>query len=604
MDSVTLAVRQLHRRVWVLGIAFLPFIALLVARLWWVQLRQEAQHVERITRQSVRSIRMPAVRGRILAAGGEVLVDNQPTFDAVFTVEAMRQGTPTAVSVARIMAAAQRLAVAVGRPLSLTETVVRRHLSWYPALPLTVFANLDERELTVVAECAEQFDGLEIRPGFRRVYRYPGTASHLLGFTGIRDPADAVEQRRYSYFEREPRGRDGLERQYDQILVGTPGRKTVRVDMRGYVHEEFERGTQPVDGVSLKLALDLRAQQVGERLMAEKTGALVLVDCRTGGVLAMVSSPSFSLTELSASHYAALAADEQRRPLFNRALAAGYLPGSIVKPLIALAGLTNGVIDAEQTIVHCPGFHAVGNRPIHCASTYGHGNLALTAALAQSCNTYFIAMGLRIGLEEIAAMMTQAGFGSSPGLDFPGGGGAGLVPSRAWAQAALRREWLAIDTAFISIGQGSVNISPLQAAMYAAAIANGGTLLRPFLVDEWLDGSGRAVRKTAPEIRGRLAVSAEHLAVVRDAMAKVVVGPLSSAPAVANRAISVAAKTGTAEVGAGEGRYKNVWLIGYAPVEAPQYAFALVVERGDSGGRTAAPIVGRLFEHWLGATEP
>lgn len=585
-------------RVWVLGITLVPFIALLFTRLWWVQVRKGPEFVESIVRQSVRDIRVPAVRGRIRAGNGAIIADNRPSFDLVLNIEELKVPGPQSRTVESVLKAARSMAWLIGREPSLTEAQIRRHMSWYPALPLTLIEDLNKREITLIVERSEEIRGLEIRPGFRRIYPFPGLASHILGFTAARYPPDEGERRRYSYFEREPHGRSGLELYYDAMLSGTPGRKTVRVDTLGYVREETAREILPESGATLTLELDLAAQTLAERLLSGHTGALVLMSAETGGIIAMASSPTYSLTDLSGRRYAELASDSEGRPLLNRALAGGYLPGSIVKPLIALAAMEAGVLDPHSTRINCPGYYRLGDTRIRCARRSGHGWLTLVPALAQSCNTFFIALGQEAHLEALTAVFSQAGLGTSPGIDLPGGGDAGLAPTREWARRRLGREWGAADTAFISIGQGNISLSPLQAAVYAAAIGNGGAVLQPRLARDLRAEDGQLLKRFAPSVRGRLASSPEELAVVRKGMDEVVNSAIGGAPLARNTAISIAGKTGTAEVGPAGNRHKNAWFIGFAPVQAPKYAFAVVIERGRSGGRSAAPLIASLFEQW------
>ncbi|MDT8390881.1 MAG: penicillin-binding protein 2 [Lentisphaeria bacterium] len=585
-------------RIWLLGLVILLGMGGLVIRLWWVQIKQGPEHVERIIKQSIRDIRLPAVRGRILTRGGEVLADNQPSYDLIFKVEDMRRRGRKSATVNHILDRGALIAGRINRPSPLTEARVRRHIDWYPALPLTIFEKLNKRELTLALEHVDQTSGWSIRDGFIRTYPHGAVAAHVTGFTGITDPPD---EEHYFYHEREPHGRAGLERFYDDILAGKAGRKTVRVDTLGYADQEANPPVAPENGVSLVLEMDLRAQQIAERLMAGKRGAFVLLNARTGGVLALVSAPGYNLNALTTDYYARLAGDTENFPLLNRAVSPGYMPGSIVKPLVALAAFEAGKLDADTTVVTCPGYFKMGDMRINCGRRSGHGDLTLRAAIAQSCNTFFIELGQQTGLEDLAKTFRQAGLGESPGLDIPGGGGAGLVPSRPWARERLGRAWIASDTAFISIGQGMINLSPLQAAVYTAAIANGGAVLKPRLVHSMIREDGQIVKKMPVEIRRRLTDTPAYLDSLRAGMDAVVNSDIGGAPEARNSVISVAGKTGTAEKGPRTERTKNTWFTGFAPIEDPRYAFTVIVEDGQSGGKTAAPIVSAFFDAWLTA---
>jgi penicillin-binding protein 2 len=284
-------------------------------------------------------------------------------------------------------------------------------------------------------------------------------------------------------------------------------------------------------------------------------------------------------------------------PLLNRAISVPYTPGSIVKPLVALAALKAGVIDAA-TIWNCDGKYVIGNRAIHCWNRYGHGPVNVVEAIKFSCNPFFIDAGLKTGVDRLQPMFSAAGLGASPGLDLPDCA-AGYIPSRAFARQHWGRKWIAIDTAYVSIGQGALAISPLQAALFVAAIGNGGKVFRPYLVQSVCSAGGRVLRNTAPVVAHRLRVRPEHLALIQQGMRVAGNARHGTAKHAANPAISLAGKTGTAEVGFGTGRYKNTWIICYGPVDNPRYALACIVEHGKRGGRTAAPLAGQFFRRWL-----
>jgi len=585
----------------VLGIVCCLGLALLGVRYWDVQVRRGPEHARDVARQSIRRIRLPAVRGRILARGGEALADNGAVYDLTFDLAEMRQGGRRRTR-EYILDQAEAVGCAIGRLSPLTDDGVQRQLRVAPALPLTVYSDLTPPELARAAEYLPRPPGLRIATRYQRRHPYPGAATHVLGFVGRTRPPDEFLLSRYSYVTPEIRGRDGLEKACDDELAGRPGMRTVRVTTLGYVYQEVGPVVAPEPGADLWLTLDVRAQQVAERLLAGRTGALVVVEVATGAVLAMASAPSYHLETLTARGYAELARDTETRPLVNRALAAGYLPGSIIKPLIGLAALEAGTVAPEADTRTCKGAYTLGDTRIGCWHRRGHGELDLIHAVEQSCNVFFIDTGLATGLERIAPMLVGAGLGRAPAIELPAVG-EGLVPTRAWALETWNRDWLAIDTAYLSIGQGAVALSPLQAALYAAAIANGGTVFRPYVVARIVDAAGNDRRITPPLAVSQLPASPGNLAVIRRGMALVVNGEHASAAEARNPAITLAGKTGTAEMGLDDTRYNNTWFIGYGPLEEPRYAIAVLVERGASGGKTAAPLAGQFFTRWLSPPE-
>ncbi len=414
------------------------------------------------------------------------------------------------------------------------------------------------------------------------------------------------------YATPELHGWAGLEKQYDGELCGVPGFRLVRVSALGYVHEDIGTPIPPQNGNDLVLAIDLRAQLAAERVLEAPgyRGALVVVEVDTGAVVAMASVPGYDLARVDSSqhdpaYYADLQADRERRPLLNRAMAT-YTPGSVLKPLIALAALEAGAIRPEA-VYECTGAYALGpGAQIRCWDRAGHGPLTLVRAIECSCNPYFIAAGVSTGLERIQPVLAGAGIGTRPRLDLPPQQPerleTGIFPSREYVaqRSGGRHPWRVADTAFLSIGQGIIGVTPMHAALYAAAIANGGLVYRPFLVRSVRRPDGREVRSAVPTVDSRLPASPESLALVREGMTQVVNGARGTGRNARNRVISLAGKTGTAEVAAPDERYHDTWFIGFGPVEAPRYAIAVLVERGESGGRTAAALAAQFFDRWLG----
>lgn len=592
---------QFRLRLWlVAGCSALLFLGLGV-RLWWVQVGRTDAYDARISRQTVRRLLIEPVRGRIFAADGTVLADNQARYDLVFHLAEMRRPGVRARTVNYILEQGARLSSLLERPLPVTRERLERHLRLYPARALVVYRDLTPVELARVCEMPGPPPGLEIVSRVVRTHPCPGVATHVLGFTGWRpwlQEEPAAGRPRLAYAPPALVGRDGLERFYDSELRGRPGERLVRVDILGYIHGEIGTSTPAADGADLLLTLDLTAQRAAERALRGRTGALVAVEVDTGAVLAMASSPTYDLASLDTLRYAALAADETERPLLNRALSASYIPGSILKPLIALAALRTGALAPADTVL-CPGACVVGDQTIGCWKRSGHGSLDLLHALEGSCNVYFIQAGLRTGLDELLPTLAGAGFGRAPEVDLPGSAG-GFLPSRNWAHQVRRSPWTMGDTAFISIGQGPVTLTPLQAALYAAALANGGNVYRPYLVRAIRGPAGSYRSMTAPIVRNRLPATAAEIGLIRDGMALVVQGAQGTARDAFTPLLPMAGKTGTAEVDGAGGRHKNAWFIGFGPVAAPRYAVAVLVERGTSGGQTASPIARRFLDEWLG----
>ena len=599
-------------RILLLGAVAAALTALVVCKLYDEQIDRGESYRDRISRQSIRRIRIPARRGRIFAADMRVLADNRGGCMILLYPEEMRQPgrRSRALTIDYIDRAARAIAGVLHRdtpPVSRSD--ISRHLIQSPGLPLILYRGLSVPEAAAVLELARFFNGIGIEEDISRAYPGGSLAAHLVGYTGRADPRAASDRRRFSYYVPDLVGRAGLERRFDRIpglggeegagLLGMPGYSLAQVDYLGFIRTRRLEYRPPEDGYHLVLTLDSRAQQLAEEAIAGRRGAFVLLDAETGAVLAMASSPAYDLDRFSPylpSDYYRMLLEDPARPMLNRAIFGTYTPGSVLKPLVAMALLENGVDPSEKVL--CEGFAAIGTGGIHCASRYGHGELDLEEALERSCNVYFITNGIRVGFGSIAAVLRSAGLGEPTGFEL--GDARGDFPSAELKKRLYRTGWTPFDTGLISIGQGVITVTPLQVAVYVAAIANGGRVMRPYVAERMVDRNGMTVWRGEPEERNRLAVSPEHLELVRSGMHRVVHEPKGSGRRADTPVIDLSGKTGSAEVGSGAARYKNTWFTAFGTCRGGTYAAVLLIERGDSGGGTCAPRMRRFFESYLG----
>jgi len=583
-------------RVGILALAAFLLFSVLVIRLWNMQVIRSSEYEYKDRKQSARRIRIPAMRGEILGRDGTAIVRNRPSFNVLFhpgemTTERSRDQAQF------IMDKADQVAAVIGRYNPLTLENVRRHLNYQPGLPLTAFEDLSEEERGRLDELFPPVRGLEVTAEPMREYPFGSLAAQLIGYVGNEDPGDADDRREYFYYLPSLEGRSGLEYQFNKKLSGKAGSQFVMVNSNGFVHEQLEEPTPPENGFDLRLTLDIDGQLAAERALRGHLGAIVVLSAETGAVRVMASSPTFSpgdfVPSISRVRYRELSEDPGK-PFLNRAVQGAYMPGSTIKPLTALAALENGI--PETKTYDCTGRTPLGyNDGIRCTGI--HHELDMRHAIMKSCNVYFVELGVEVGIDALSRMFESAGIGRKTGIE---------VAERTGDLPKDGPGWNKNETAYVSIGQGRVTVTPLQAAVFYAAIANGGTIYNPYLIDhiydhDRLSGSRLSVFDAVPLKTGKLAASESSLNVVREGMYLVVNDPGGSGRRGSIKSAVLYAKTGTANVGSGANATKNTWFNGYVkhPRTGELLSFAAVIEHGESGGSTTAPIVAEMLSEWF-----
>ena len=596
------SIQEIH--VWRLLMAWAAMLGLfgaLAFRLWNLQVGQGMEYQRRLAKQSLRSVRLPGIRGRILDRNGERLADNRPSYCVSLYLEEFRRPGSVQRTVDGVMDSLDRIAETMDRPRQMQAQDVRQHLGRRTPLPLVAWRDLDETAVARFAEHAGEFPGAELTAEPVRTYPNGKSACHLLGYVGradetAMDGSGEEEPEKFHYYLPEMAGKSGVEKRLDGVLRANAGGKLeIQVDVAGFKFDEVSR-REPGKGSDVVLAVDARIQRAAEAALEGQRGAAVVVDPANGDVLALASAPEYDPNDfvpaVPARIWNALLKDEAR-PLYNRATGGEYAPGSTFKPVTLLAALHGGKVAAD-TRFSCPGYFNLGSARFRCWQHWGHGSIDLQSAIRYSCNVYLFHSALACGPEAVQATARNCGFGRKTeiSLDFER---PGLVPDAAWKRAERRDSWRDGDTCNLAIGQGALLVTPLQMGMYAAALANGGTLWRPRLVRRIAGSDGTAQDVAPAQAPGGPEWEARHVRVVREGMRDAVNQPDGSGKRAALPHVTVAAKTGTAEYGVkGSGR-KMTWMIAFAPFENPRYAVALLVEDGVSGGTTAAPKVRQLL---------
>lgn len=566
-----------------LAVLFTLGLSVLSVELYRVQVVDVAKFKEDLTQQATRRMRKPGIRGRILDSRGGVIAESRARRDLVCDLSVFLKSGGTAKTVKAVDEAISRVSEVLGfdRPESLTTNRIVRHIRTQSAVPLCVLRDLDEQSLARFEERASEFQGFSVESHAERVYPRGSFAAHLVGYTGRDRSSDDEDDVRMLAYELEMKGRAGLESFYDTYLAGIAGAVRIPVDARGFkprgaardsiaLGETEERAAQ--DGLDLELTIDPVMQTAAEKQLEGVCGAFVAIDPRDGAVLALASAPTYDPNDfvpfVSAKRYRELA-DDENHPLMNRATAGLYAPGSTFKPVTALAALRSGIKpDSEY---ECTGVYKLGTMRLHCWNRWGQGPMNMLHAIEQSCNPYFARLGYLMGTNSLFRMAREFGFEAKTGIDY--------APERAGSLTSPPfYPGLACQSA---IGQGRLQVTPLQMAVECATIANGGSVFTPYL-------KKRAAGSPPPTPVRKLSCTAEQMNVVREGMLAVVEGKKGTGKSIGRLKVSCAGKTGTAQIGGGQ---KNTWIIAFAPYEAPTVAVAMVVERGESGGKTVAPRV-------------
>ena len=583
---------------------------ILLAALWSVQVMHGEHYGNKQDVQSLRRIRIPAARGQIVDRNGVVLANNRPSYDIAIYLDQLGRVSKKTDVVRVAQANLGALSATLGLPITLADRDVRIHYQRRRPLPLPVWRDLRPETVAAFAERASNLPGADLIVMPVREYPQGSLAAHLLGYVGKagQDDSDEEELEKFYYYQPDSVGRQGVEKACDEYLRGSPGGRTIRVNPAGRIADDLGEKQAELGG-RVTLTIDAKLQRIVEEALAhthlsdgkELRGAAVLLDVRTGEVLAMASLPSFDPNIFNpgtpAQTVRAVLSDPAK-PMWNRAIGGGYPPGSTFKTITLLAGLESGAISPQDTVA-CSGSLQIGNwhRLFNCWEHAGHGRLDADGAIKHSCDVWFYVEGMKTGVDAITKTAAEFGLGQSTGFDV-GREEFGLVPSRAWKWTQRGEKWWDGDTAQLSIGQSFLLVTPVQMACVAATFANKGTCLRPFVVRRIEAASGQVVHESQTEVRARLSATPRQLEIVRHAMLSAAQGGTAGGAAV--KGMSIAGKTGTAEYDTKQGRFKRAWFMGFAPYDEPRFALSVLIEDADSGSHTAAPVAGEIFARMFG----
>jgi penicillin-binding protein 2 len=591
---------ELRRRSQLLFIFIAVAFLGLIARLVFLQIVEGERFTYLSENNRIRIKRVPGTRGMIFDREGQLLVDSRPSFDLIFVPEDSERPETTLKLLAGYL---RRDPVELLKTFeenknraAFDELVLGRDIDW----PAVVAVESHQLELP----------GVTLRARPRRNYSDGPMAAHVLGYLGEINQKQLKLLKDQGYVLGDEIGQYGLERRWEELLRGQSGGQQVEVDALGRRVRVLHEVTD-VPGYTVHLTLDRQLQETAYEALKGKEGTIVALDVHSGAILALASTPAFDPNTfargIKADEWSGLIKD-QLRPLSNRATQGQYPPGSTFKIVMSIAGLEEGVIQPES-FIQDPGFYSFGNRSFRDWKKGGHGAVNLHKAIVESCDTYFYQLGPKLGIDRIAKWANAFGLGEKTGIALDDER-SGTIPSTEWKRKRYRQPWFPGETVSVAIGQGYVTVTPLQLANMMAAVANGGKLYRPYVVNKVESVDGTTVREYGPELIRTIELKPDTLTRVRAALADVVSAPHGTGAAARSSVVSIAGKTGTAQVVEMKGGYvktehlayinrDHAWFVSYAPVENPQVAIAVLVEHGGHGGDAAAPMAKKVFEKFI-----
>lgn len=583
------------RRAVVLGAGQFGLLSMLVGRLYYLQIVETSRYAMLAEENRVNLRLLPPSRGRLLDRYGVELATNRRNYRLVLVAERARD-VPAIID-------------ALGSVIEITTVdkhkVLREVRRKRPFMPVVVHDNLTWEEVSRIEVNAPDLPGISIEEGETRFYPYAHTAGHILGYVGAVSESELTGDPLLQLPDFKI-GKNGAEQRYDEALRGQAGTSHVEVNAVGRVIRELKR-KEATPGLDLGLTIDMGLQQYAYYRLGDESASVVVMDVHNGDVLALASAPSFNPNDfaqgISTAMWRVLIGSE-KAPLTNKPIAGQYAPGSTFKLVVALAALEAGLMSPSAT-VFCGGSVDLGRARFHCWKRGGHGHMDMHNGIKQSCDVYFYDVARRVGLDRIADMAKRLGLGLATDIGLRGEK-PGFMPTREWKQAQFGEPWQPGETLVAGIGQGYILTTPLQLAVMTSRLVNGGRAVLPRLTHNQVTATG--LGEPIPTEFPSLNIPEAHLARIVRAMNGVVNEPRGTAgrSAIDVEGMEMGGKTGTSQVrritraeratGVRKNEEKpwnerdHALFVGFAPVHAPRYACAVVVEHGGGGSAAAAPV--------------
>lgn len=591
--------RMFMRRVIVAGLFIFIGLGVLVARYGFLQVYAHDKYVTAADNNRIKLISAPPSRGYIYDRNGHILADNKPVFTAMISPDEVSNPSKTLNLLAPIF--------------DLTEEDIQDillRMADNKNDPVTIKIDLNPTQVAQFSERKPFFRGVNIQSKLTRVYPYGDLFAHVIGYVGRINDKESKEIDKRLYAGTDLIGKLGIESYYETLLLGYPGYKSVETNAHGDVLRELDT-KPPVAGNDIHLSLDYGLQKVASDQLNGRRGAIVAIDPRNGDVLAFVSNPSYDpnpfVSGISFNEYGMLRDDEDQ-PLYNRALQGMYPPGSTIKPFESMGILHHGIMGWHDTIWD-PGYFSLpgDSHRFRDWKKGGHGTVNMTKSIVESVDTYYYKASYQMGIQKLHDWMIRFGFGTDTGIDLVNEK-SGVMPSPKWKKDTYNKDWLPGETISVSIGQGYFLATPLQIANATAMVAAKGQHITPHLLKS-STGAQTVTPISKPDGRIDFNGTTEDWLRMQSAMEETV--KRGTAKGIYTPQYRIAGKTGTAQVKSiaqGKSYNKNeldkrhwdhAWFNGFAPVEDPQIAVAVLVENGGGGSTTAAPIARKLFDYWI-----
>ena len=586
-------------RIIIFGILILLGLGGLITRYGYLQVYAHDKYTTQSDNNRIKLISAPPSRGYIYDRNGIILADNQPVFTAMLSPDEVDNPERTLSLLAPIFDLTAE---------DITDILAR--LNKNKNDPVTIKIDLTEAQLAQFSERKPFFRGVSIQSKLTRDYPYDELFAHVIGYVGRINDKESKRIDKDRYAGTDLIGKIGIEDYYEDILLGQPGYQSVETDAHGNILRQLDT-KPPTSGNDITLSLDYGLQKVAQQQLDGRRGAIVAIDPKNGDVLAFVSNPSYDpnpfISGISFKDYDALREDLDQ-PLYNRALQGTYPPGSTIKPFEGLGGIHYGLRDWNSTI-YDPGYFSLpgDSHRFRDWKRGGHGTVDLKKSIQMSVDTYYYKLAYEMGIQRLHDWMVRFGFGDKTGIDLPNEK-SGIMPSPKWKKDTYDKDWLPGETISVSIGQGYFLATPLQIANATAMTASKGKHITPHLLKS---SDGAAEVKIIDKPDGKIDYNGQPSDWLRmhDAMESVVEN--GTGRGIYTPRYRIAGKTGTAQVKSiAQGKrddksaidkrhWDHAWFNGFAPVEDPQIALAVLVENGGGGSTTAAPIGRALFDYWM-----